>query len=62
MKRSEKEISAFKKNLVELLVHEYPRFSEESIYQDMLLNIEQLRQEKLDGTELRLLNTAFKEL
>ena len=62
MKRSDKEISDFKKNLLELLVNEYPKFSEEHIYQDMLINIEQLREEKLDVPELRLLNTAFKEL
>ncbi|OIO37665.1 MAG: hypothetical protein AUJ72_04110 [Candidatus Omnitrophica bacterium CG1_02_46_14] len=47
---------------MELLVNEYPKFSEEHIYQDMLINIEQLREEKLDVPELRLLNTAFKEL
>ena len=62
MKRSDKEISDFKKNLLELLANEYPKFSEENIYQDMLLNIQQLREERLDAAEIRLLNTAFKEL
>ncbi|MBI4432193.1 MAG: TIGR00730 family Rossman fold protein [Candidatus Omnitrophica bacterium] len=34
----------------------------DAIYEDMLLNIDKLRKEKLDVMELRLLNTAFKEL
>lgn len=52
----------FRKDLVELLESETLLDSEEQIYQDMLFNIGQLRHEKLDILELRLLNTAFKEL
>ena len=62
MRRSEKQITDFKKNLIELVQGEYPKFSENSTYQDMLFNVEQLRAEKLDIVELRLMNTAFKEL
>src|SRR3989338_3122936 len=35
---------------------------EDQIYRDMLFNIGQLQHEKLDIVELRLFNTAFKEL
>ncbi len=62
MRKTEKQISDLKKNLIELVQSEYPRFSENDIYQDMLFNIAQLKDEKLDILELRLLNTAFKEL
>jgi len=62
LRRSDKQITDFRKNLIDLIENEYPKFSENNIYQDMLFNIEQLRQEKLDVVELRLLNTAFKEL
>ena len=47
---------------MELIQGEYPWASENHIYQDMLINVEQLKQEKLNLFELRLLNTAFKEL
>src|SRR3990167_4735727 len=36
--------------------------TEHQIYREMLFNIGQLQEEKLDIVELRLLNTAFKEL
>ena len=62
LRRSEKQITDFRKNLIDLIEGEYPKFSENDIYQDMLFNIEQLRQEKLDVQEIRLLNTSFKEL
>ena len=62
MKRTEKQLSNIKKNLIELVETEYPRSDEHFIYQDMLFNVEQLREENLDVVELRLLNTAFKEL
>lgn len=35
---------------------------EQELYLDMLMNVAQLREEKLDLAELRLINTAFKEL
>ena len=62
MRHTEKQISDFKKDLIELIQGEYPWASENHIYQDMLMNVEQLKQEKLDIFEIRLLNTAFKEL
>ena len=62
MRKTEKQITDYKKNLIELLTGEYPKFSESTIYQEMLFNIEQLREEKHDMGEIRLLNTAFKEL
>ncbi len=39
-----------------------PSSVEDEIFQDMLFNISLLREEKFDVVELRLLNTAFKEL
>ena len=62
MRKTDQQITDYKKKLMELLGGEYPKFSEGEIYQDMLFNIEQLREEKLDLAEVRLLNTAFKEL
>ncbi len=62
MQRTDKQVSDFKKNLIELIQGEYPWASENHICQEMLMNVEQLRQEKLNIFELRLLNTAFKEL
>lgn len=62
MRKTEKQITDYKKNLSELLQGEYPQFSETALYQDMLINIEQLREERLDLAEVKLLNTAFKEL
>lgn len=51
-----------KTDLLGLLQSEYPADPETQTYVDMLFNIAQLRDEKLDILELRLLNTAFKEL
>lgn len=62
MTRAKKNYDHFKKDLVELVQGEWPEMHDEHLYQDMLFNIAQLREEKLDTLELRLLNTAFKEL
>ena len=62
MRKSEKEISSLKKDLVDLIGSHYPDAVEDQVCQEMLLNIGQLRQEKLDIVELKLLSTAFKEL
>ncbi len=62
MSRSAKDLTRFKKDLIELLQGEGAGGTESQIYYEMLSNIGQLRAEKLDILELRLLNTAFKEL
>jgi uncharacterized protein (TIGR00730 family) len=52
----------FFEDIRQLIASEFPESAEDRICQDMLANIAQLRHEKLDILELRLLNTAFKEL
>ena len=59
--RHKRNLEVFRKDLTALLHDEFPN-EENEIYQDMLFNVAQLREEKLDVVELRLLNTAFKEL
>ncbi|HTL70014.1 MAG TPA: TIGR00730 family Rossman fold protein [Candidatus Eisenbacteria bacterium] len=59
--KDQKTLERYRKDLVEILAEaEVP--PESQIYQEMLYNIAQLKEEKLDVQELRLLNTAFKEL
>jgi hypothetical protein len=62
MTKQEKDLSRFKKDLTELMEGSVPSSVEHEIFQDMLFNIGLLREEKFDIAELRLLNTAFKEL
>ncbi len=62
MKRTPRDISIFKKDLIELMENDFPPGAENEIYHDMLYNIGKLKGEKLDIVELRLLNTAFAEL
>ena len=62
MIRPPKDFSRFKKDLTDLIGNEFPEGPENQVTRDMLFNIGQLREEKLDLAELRLLNTAFKEL
>ena len=62
MSRVPKDLTAFKKDLAELMENDFPSGAENEIFHDMLFNIGQLREEKLDILELRLLNTAFAEL
>ena len=61
MRHTEKDLSQFKKDVLELLEIQSPR-GDEATYVEMLLNIAQIRREKFDSIEVRLLNTAFKEL
>ena len=62
MRRANQEFSRFRKELTDLMGDEQVAGPEDQIYRDMLFNIGQLQHEKLDIVELRLLNTAFKEL
>ena len=62
MRKTEKELSQLKKDLIDLVGSHYPDAIEDQVCQDMIFNVGQLREEKLDVVELRLLNTAFKEL
>ncbi len=62
MRREKKNFDLFRQDLRELIDAELPEGHDHRIYQDMLMNVAQLRQEKLDILELRLLNTALKEL
>lgn len=61
-KTVKREFSRFRKDLTELMEDKVPALIEDQVFQEMLFNIGQLKEEKLDITELRLLNTAFKEL
>ncbi len=62
MRRREKDYSRFKKDLIDLVGSHYPDALEDQVYQEMMFNIGLLREEKFDMAEIRLLNTAFKEL
>ena len=62
MRISEKDLIRFKKDIGSLLGNDFPPSSDDEIFREMLLNIAQLRNENLDTLEIRLLNTAFKEL
>ena len=62
MRRPKPDLSRFKKDLIEILAKDALSDFEEEIYQEMLLNIGLLREERHDIADLRLLNTAFKEL
>jgi len=57
-----KDFTQFRKDLSEILEGQFSEGTFEELYQDMLFNIARLRQENLDLVEVRLLNTAFKEL
>jgi len=57
-----RDLTRFKKDIVDLLERELPDGFEEAVYREMLFNVAFLREEKLDMGDLRLLNTAFKEL
>ena len=59
---NEKDIIRFKKEIADLLGNDFPPSSDDEIFRDMLFNVAYLRGENLDTLELRLLNTAFKEL
>ena len=62
MKHFKHDYSRFKKELIEILDKDSLSNAEDEIYQEMLINVGVLRDEKPDFGDLRLLNTAFKEL
>ncbi len=62
MRLTEKDIVRYKKDIADLLGNDFPPSSDDEIYRDMLFNIAHLRDENLNTLEIRLLNTAFKEL
>ncbi len=62
MKRAVKDLTVFKKDLIDLMENDLPPGAENEVFHDMLFNIGKLRDEKLDVVELRLLNTALAEL
>ncbi len=62
MRMTEKDLIRFKKDITDLMGNDFPPRSDDEIFREMLFNIAQLRNEDLDTLELRLLNTAFKEL
>lgn len=62
MAKVKAELLKFRSHLSELISEDIPASYEEQIYQEMLYNIGHLSDEKFDISELRLLNTAFKEL
>ena len=59
---TEKDLVRFKKEISDLLGNDFPPSSDDEIFREMIFNIAQLRNENLDTLEIRLLNTAFKEL
>jgi hypothetical protein len=56
------DFTRFKKDLIELMEMDVPESDIGYIYSEMLFNIGLVREENFDLSELRLLNTAFKEL
>lgn len=62
MRKTEKEWRQIKRDLAGLISSELPEDPELQVYYDMILNVGMLREDKHDILELRLLNTAFKEL
>lgn len=62
MKRERKNFEHFREDLQALIEAELPEGHDHRVYQEMLMNVAQLKREKLDVLELRLLNTALKEL
>ncbi|MBI3251755.1 MAG: TIGR00730 family Rossman fold protein [Candidatus Omnitrophica bacterium] len=62
MRPARGDVAQLKKELIGILEEDFPKERADEIYTDMLFNIGKLREENLDVMELRLLNTAFKEL
>lgn len=59
---NKKNYERFREDLRELLEGSLDEHTEDAVYAEMLFNVAQLREEKLDMAEIRLINTAFKEL
>ncbi len=62
MTKPRKDLTRFKKDLIELMEDRVPKGAEDEIFYDMLCNVGQIRQEKFGLVELRLLDSAFNEL
>ncbi|MCG3175762.1 MAG: hypothetical protein MOGMAGMI_00695 [Candidatus Omnitrophica bacterium] len=60
--RTKKDLTRFREDLRELLEGGFDEHTEDAVFSEMLYNVAQLRDEKLDMAEIRLINTAFKEL
>jgi hypothetical protein len=61
MKRERKNYEHFNEDLIALIRAEAPELADD-LCREMIYNVAQVREEKFDIAELRLLNTAFKEL
>ncbi len=59
---TEKDLLRFKNDITSLLGNDFPPSSDDEIFREMLFNVAQVRNENFDTLEIRLLNTAFKEL
>lgn len=62
MSITEKKFAQYKKDLFELVGENTPSTHADQVVREMLFNVAQLRDEDHDISELKLLNTAFKEL
>ncbi|MBI4352591.1 MAG: LOG family protein [Candidatus Omnitrophica bacterium] len=62
MDHREKRFEQFRKDLAELMEGEVPRGTEEDIYYDFVSTAMRLRRERFDILDVKLLNTALKEL
>lgn len=62
MSRVERDFSRFKKDLIDLMGENVPMDPESQVFADMLFTVGRLREEKLEIADLRILNTAFKEM
>lgn len=60
--RPQKSLSEFRKELTKLIQGEFPSDPLDQIFYEMLFTVGKLQQEKFDTPDLRLLNTALKEL
>ena len=58
----QKHFERIKKELTRILEGEFPEEPSDQIFREMLFNIGRLHEEKLDVVELKLLNTAMREL
>lgn len=62
MRDAAKFFEQYKRDLEELIEMPVTAGGSDEIFRDMLANIAQMRRDELDTAEMRLLNTAFKEL
>ncbi len=62
MRPSPQDYARYLKDLASLIKEEAPELPEDQVAQEMLVNIARVREEHFDMGDMRLLNTAFKEL